>query len=75
MNPYLILVLLMGLILVVLILKPELGMQFKSFTEKITFDAEWTPSKSTRWRFVWAGIFIEFLFTAMLLYLIFSRNT
>ena len=75
MNPYLILILLMGLILVVLILKPELAMQFKSFTEKFTLDAEWKPSKSTRWRFVVAGVFIELLFTAVLLYMIFSRSS
>ncbi len=66
MIPYLILVLLMGLILVVLVLKPELGMQFKAFTEKIAFNAEWKPTKGTRWRFVLVGIFIEILFIIVL---------
>ena len=67
MIPYLILILVMGLILVVLVLKPELGMQFKAFTERFAFDAEWKPSKGTRWRFVLAGIFIEMLFIAVLI--------
>ena len=66
MIPYLILLLLMGLILVVLILKPELGMQIKAFSEKFAFDAEWKPSKGTKWRFVLVGIFIEFLFLFIL---------
>ncbi len=59
-------ILLMGLILVVLVLKPELGMQFKAFTEKFAFDAEWKPSKATRWRFVVVGLFIEVLFIFVL---------
>ena len=67
MIPYLILILIMGLILVVLVLKPELGMQFKAFTERFAFDAEWKPSKGTRWRFVLVGIFIEFLFIVVLI--------
>ena len=66
MIPYLILLLLMGLILVVLMLKPELGMQIKAFSEKFAFDAEWKPSKGTKWRFVLVGIFIEFLFLFIL---------
>ena len=66
MFPYLILILIMGLILAVLILKPELGMQFKAFTEKFAFDAEWKPSKSTKWRFVIVGIFIEIVFLIVL---------
>ncbi|MBN2030932.1 hypothetical protein JW824_11895 [bacterium] len=67
MIPYLILILIMGLILVILVLKPELGMQFKAFTERFAFDAEWKPSKGTRWRFVLVGIFIEFLFIVLLI--------
>ena len=67
MIPYLILILVMGLILVVLVLKPELGMQFKAFTERFAFDAEWKPSKGTRWRFVLVGIFIEILFIVVLI--------
>jgi hypothetical protein len=67
MIPYLILILLMGLILVVFVLKPELGMQIKAFTERIAFDAEWRPSKGTRWRFVLVGIFIEILFFVLLI--------
>ncbi|MFH1943752.1 MAG: hypothetical protein ABIL68_16745 [bacterium] len=67
MIPYLILILIMGLILVVLVLKPELGMQVKAFTERIAFDAEWKPSKGTRWRFVLVGIFIEILFFILLI--------
>lgn len=67
MIPYLILILLMGLILVVLVLKPELGMQFKAFTERFAFDAEWKPSQGTRWRFVLVGVFIEILFMVVLI--------
>jgi hypothetical protein len=67
MIPYLILILLMALILAVLILKPELGMQFKAFTEKFAFDAEWRPLKGTRWRFVAVGIFIEAVFLFILI--------
>jgi hypothetical protein len=64
-------ILLMALILVVLVLKPELGMQFKAFTEKSLFDAEWKPSsKGTRWRFVAAGIFIEAVFLFVLIVLL-----
>ena len=73
MIPYLILVLIMGLILVVLVLKPELGMQFKAFTERFAFDAEWKPSKGTRWRFVIVGIFIEILFLVVLMISLFKR--
>ena len=73
MNPYLILILLMGLILVVLVLKPELGMQFKAFTERFAFDAEWKPSKGTRWRFVLVGIFIEILFIVLLIVLLLKK--
>lgn len=73
MIPYLILVLIMGLILVVLVLKPELGMQFKAFTERFAFDAEWKPSKGTRWRFVIVGIFIEILFLVVLVISLFKR--
>ncbi len=72
MIPYLIIILLMGLILVVLVLKPELGMQFKAFTEKLTFDAEWKPKKGTRWRFVVVGIFIEILFLVVLIVSLFN---
>ncbi len=70
MGSYLFIILLMGLILVVLILKPELGMQFKALTEKIAFDAEWKPSRSTRWRFIITGVFIEILFLAVLILLL-----
>jgi len=64
---YLILILIMGLIFVVFVFKPELGIQFKAFTERFAFDAEWKPSKSTKLRFVLTGIFIEVLFLALLL--------
>jgi hypothetical protein len=74
MLPYIVPILLMGLILVVLVLKPELGMQFKEFTEKFAFDAEWKPSKGTRWRFVLVGIFIEALFLFVLIVLLLSKN-
>ena len=67
MIPYAILILLMVLILAVLVLKPELGMQFKAFTEKFAFGAEWKPSKSTRWRFVIVGIFVEAMFLFILI--------
>ncbi len=73
MIPYIILILVMGLILVVLVLKPELGMQFKAFTERFAFDAEWKPSKGTRWRFVLVGIFIEFLFIVVLIVQLLKR--
>ena len=73
MVSYLILILIMGLIFVVFVLKPELGIQFKAFTEKFAFDAEWKPSKSTKWRFVLTGIFIEVLFLALLLLSLFRR--
>jgi hypothetical protein len=64
-------ILLMALILVVLVLKPELGMQFKAFTEKSLFDAEWKPSsRGTRLRFVVAGIFIEAVFLLVLIALL-----
>jgi hypothetical protein len=74
MLPYIIPILLMGLILVVLVLKPELGIQFKAFTEKFAFDAEWKPSKGTRWRFVLVGIFIEALFVFVLIVLLISKK-
>ncbi|HEX9934525.1 MAG TPA: hypothetical protein VGB38_04950 [bacterium] len=67
MIPFLILILLMALILTVLVLKPELGMQFKAFTEKFAFDAEWKPLKGTRYRFVTVGIFIEAVFLIILI--------
>ena len=67
MIPYLILILLMGLALVVLILKPELGMQIKAFSEKFAFDAEWKPSQGTKWRFICVGIFVELLFVIILI--------
>ncbi len=67
-------ILLMGLILVVLVLKPELGMQFKAFTEKLAFDAEWKPSKATRWRFVVVGLFVEVLFIFILLLYMLGRK-
>ena len=73
MVPYLILILLMGLILVVLVLKPELGIQFKAFTEKVAFDAEWKPSRGTRWRFVLVGVFIEILFLVVLVSFLLRR--
>ena len=73
MTPYLILILLMALILVVLVLKPELAIQFKAFTEKMAFDAQWTPSKGTRWRFVLVGIFIELVFIAVLIIVLLQR--
>jgi len=59
---------------VVLVLKPEPGMQFKAFTEKFAFDAEWKPSKGTRWRFVLVGIFIEALFLFVLIVLLLSKR-
>jgi len=59
--------LIMALILVILVFKPELGMQLKAFTEKIAFDAEWKPSERTRWRFVITGVFIEFVFLILLI--------
>jgi hypothetical protein len=71
---YLIPILLMGLILVVLVLKPELGIQFKAFTEKFAFDAEWKPSKGTRWRFVLVGVFIEALFVLILVVLLIHKK-
>ena len=74
MLPYIIPILLMGLFLVVLVLKPELGIQFKAFTEKFAFDAEWKPSKGTRWRFVLVGIFIEALFVFVLIVLLLSKQ-
>ena len=74
MLPYIVPILLMGLILVVLVLKPELGIQFKQFTEKFAFDAEWKPSKGTRWRFVLVGIFIEALFLFVLIVLLLSKD-
>lgn len=67
MFPYMIIILLMALILAVLILKPELGMQFKAFTEKFAFDAEWKPSKGTHWRFVSVGVFVEAVFLFILI--------
>jgi len=73
MIPFFILILLMGLILVVLVLKPELGIQFKAFTEKFAFDAEWKPSKGTRWRFVLVGIFVEILFLIILIFVLLKR--
>lgn len=73
MNVYLIVILLMALILVVLILKPELGMQFKSFSEKFAFDAEWKPSKGTKWRFIIAGVFIELIFIVILILLLLNH--
>ena len=73
MIPHLIIILLMGLILVVLILKPELGMQVKAFSEKFAFDAEWKPSKGTKWRFVWVGVFIELLFLLVLIVTLFRK--
>ena len=67
-------ILLMALILVILVLKPELGMQFKAFTEKSLFDAEWKPSsRGTRLRFVAAGIFIEAVFLFVLIALLVAR--
>jgi uncharacterized BrkB/YihY/UPF0761 family membrane protein len=74
MNLYIILILLMGLILVASVFKPELAMQIKAFTERMAFDAEWKPSKRTRWRFVIAGIFIELLFAAILILLLLNRG-
>ncbi|MBN1895016.1 hypothetical protein JW906_10995 [bacterium] len=74
MKLYIILILLMGLILVASVFKPELAMQLKAFTEKVAFDAEWKPSKGTRWRFVIAGIFIELLFAAVLILLLVQRG-
>ncbi len=62
-----IVLLLMALILVILVLKPELGMQIKSFTEKMAFDADWTPHKGTRYRFVFSGLFIEIVFLILLI--------
>ena len=67
-------ILLMALILVILVLKPELGMQFKAFTEKSLFDAERKPSsRGTRLRFVAAGIFIEAVFLFVLIALLVAR--
>jgi hypothetical protein len=63
-----IIILIMALILVILVLKPELGMQLKAFSEKMTFDAEWKPQRSTRYRFVFIGLFIELVFLGLLLY-------
>ena len=74
MMPYVIPILLMALILVVLVLKPELGMQFKAFTEKFAFDAEWKPSKGTRWRFVLVGLFIEAVFLFVLIVVLISKK-
>ena len=72
--PVLIIILVMALILVGFILKPEIGMQFKAFTERFTFDAEWKPQKSTRWRFVWVGIFIELVFVVILIISFLNRG-
>lgn len=63
-----IVILLMALILVILVLKPELGMQLKEFTEKMTFNAEWKPNRGTRYRFVFIGLFIELVFLGLLVY-------
>ena len=73
MFSYLIIILLMALSLVVLVLKPEIGMQFKAFTEKFAFDADWTPKKGTRWRFVIVGIFIEVVFIIVLIAALLKR--
>ncbi len=73
MVSYLIIILMMGLIFVIFVFKPELGIQFKAFTEKFAFDAEWKPSKSTKWRFVLTGILIEVLFLALILLSLFRR--
>jgi hypothetical protein len=70
MMPFWIIILLMALILTMLVLKPELGMQFKAFTEKFAFDAEWKPSKSTRYRFVTVGIFIEAVFLLIIILMV-----
>jgi hypothetical protein len=56
----------MALFLVVLVLKPEIGMQIKISAEKLTYDAEWKPSRGTRWRFVLTGVFIEIIFIILL---------
>lgn len=73
MNPFFLIILIMALILVILVLKPEIGMQFKAFTEKFAFDAEWKPSKGTRWRFVWVGVFIEVLFIALAILMLLNK--
>jgi NADH:ubiquinone oxidoreductase subunit 3 (subunit A) len=73
MNIYLVLILLMALILVVLVFKPELGMQLKSFSEKFAFDADWKPSKGTKWRFIIGGVFIEIIFIVILILLLLNH--
>lgn len=73
MIPYGIIILIMALSFVVLILKPELGMQIKAFSEKFAFDAEWRPSKHTKWRFVLVGIFIQIVFVTVLILSLINR--
>jgi hypothetical protein len=73
MNPFFLIILIMALSLVILVLKPEIGMQFKAFTEKFAFDAEWKPSKDTRWRFVIVGVFIELLFIALVILMLLNK--
>jgi hypothetical protein len=48
-------------------------MQIKAFSEKFAFDAEWTPSKGTKWRFICVGIFVELLFVLILILLLVYR--
>jgi NADH:ubiquinone oxidoreductase subunit 3 (subunit A) len=67
MVPVIVIVLLMGLVLVVSILKPEIGMQFKQITERMAYEAEWRPTQRTKWRFVLSGILIEAVFLAVLI--------
>ncbi len=70
MMPLWIIILLMALILTMLVLKPELGIQFKAFSEKFAFGAEWKPTKSTRYRFVIVGIFIEAVFLLIIILMV-----
>jgi NADH:ubiquinone oxidoreductase subunit 3 (subunit A) len=67
MATVIVIVLLMGLVLVVSILKPEIGMEFKQITERMAYDAEWKPTRRTKWRFVVSGILIEVVFLAVLI--------
>jgi NADH:ubiquinone oxidoreductase subunit 3 (subunit A) len=73
MATIIVIVLLMGLTLVVSILKPEIGMEFKQMTERMAYDAEWKPTRRTKWRFVVSGILIEVVFLAVLIVVLLKK--
>ena len=70
MNPFFLIILLIALLLVALVLKPEIGMQIKAFSAKFVFQAEWIPAKETLIRLVVAGLFIECLFIALIIFML-----